>query len=231
MTSLRHPASDDLLARPVWHALAGRQAALAIGDGAALRMEPGIGPFAATHHPADPAALPPLLECGGELWLVERGETAAPPGLMRLRAAACVQMVAEAIGPGPVPAEIVELGAADAAEMHALAALTRPGPFHAATWRLGGFVGVRVGGRLVAMAGERLKPGRFTEVSGVCTHPDHRGHGLASGLMRVVSRRIVARGETPFLHCYADNDGAIALYERLGFVRTGEVVLTVLGRG
>ena len=55
--------------------------------------------------------------------------------------------------------------------------------------------------------------------------------GYARGLMRVVAERILARGETPFLHVYAHNKGAIALYEQLGFVRRRSVILTVLARG
>jgi hypothetical protein len=80
------------------------------------------------------------------------------------------------------------------------------------------------------MAGERMKPDGFTEVSGVCTHPDHRGRGYAGALMRLVARRILDRGETPFLHAYASNTGAIALYETLGFTLRREVLMTRLSR-
>ena len=73
-----------------------------------------------------------------------------------------------------------------------------------------------------------MKPAGFTEVSGVCTHPDWRGRGYAGGLMQIVAARIAARGETPFLHAYADNAGAIALYEKLGFRLRCEVNVAVL---
>jgi predicted GNAT family acetyltransferase len=117
---------------------------------------------------------------------------------------------------------------ADAAEMLALATLTKPGPFFARTHQLGRFIGVRDNGVLVAMAGERLKTPGYTEVSAVCTHPDHRGRGYAAALMRQVMGGIVARGETPFLHSYAANTGAIRLYESLGFRFSRELVMTVL---
>jgi predicted GNAT family acetyltransferase len=115
--------------------------------------------------------------------------------------------------------EIVELSAADVPEMMALTALTKPGPFHKRTHELGTYLGIRREGKLVAMAGERLKVPGFTEVSAVCTHPEHTGHGYARILMLEVMERIRSRGETPFLHVREDNVRAIALYERLGFSR------------
>jgi predicted GNAT family acetyltransferase len=114
--------------------------------------------------------------------------------------------------------------------MFALANLTRPGPFCERTHRLGDFVGVKVDGQLVAMAGERLRLPGFTEVSGVCTHPDHRGHGYAAALMSVVAGRIQGWGETPFLHVYAHNTGAIRLYEALGYRVRRVMKMTVLTR-
>jgi predicted GNAT family acetyltransferase len=139
-------------------------------------------------------------------------------------------MLAERIAPAKAPFEVVALQEADAPQMLALATLTRPGPFSSATHRLGDFIGVKQDGVLVAMAGERMKPDGYTEVSGVCTHPDHRGQGYASGLMAIVARRILDRGETPFLHAYATNTGAIQLYEGLGFIIRRTVILTVLKR-
>jgi ribosomal protein S18 acetylase RimI-like enzyme len=113
--------------------------------------------------------------------------------------------------------QIMELSAADSAEMIELTALTKPGPFNKRTHELGTFLGIRRAGKLVAMAGERLKVPGFTEVSAVCTHPEHTGHGYARILMTEVMRRICSRGETPFLHVLEDNVRAVELYERLGF--------------
>jgi hypothetical protein len=137
-------------------------------------------------------------------------------------------MIAERLSPAPPGFEVVDLADADGPQMLALATLTAPGPFFVRTHQLGDFVGVKQGGELIAMAGERMKPTGFTEVSGVCTHPDHRGKGYAAGLMGVVAGRILARGEIPFLHVFASNTGAIGLYETLGYAVRAEMLMTVL---
>jgi predicted GNAT family acetyltransferase len=120
------------------------------------------------------------------------------------------------------PAEIAELSLADSPEMLELTALTKPGPFGPRTHELGAYVGIRQGGKLVAMAGERLKVEGHTEVSAVCTRPGHTGKGYARVLMVEIMKRIRERGETPFLHVRQDNTRAVQLYELLGF-RTRKV--------
>jgi predicted GNAT family acetyltransferase len=124
--------------------------------------------------------------------------------------------------------EFIELTAADAAEMFALATLTKPGPFGIRTRELGDYIGIRREGKLVAMAGERLRAPGFTEVSAVCTHPNHLGHGYATGLMVEIMQRILMRGETPFLHVRSQNQHAIDLYRRLGYVDRHLFQLTIL---
>ncbi len=229
MTST-HPLAHPL-DRPVWSALTGeRQAHLALGDPArALRIAPEYGLFAvaADDSPDSLAALAALNTTPAGLGLVETRDVPLPPGTAA-KQSACVQMTAAALTAGGPDLAFEPLVEADAPEMLALATLTEPGPFFARTHRLGDFIGVKRDGRLVAMAGERMKPDGFTEVSGVCTHPDWRGRGYASGLMRVVAARILARGETPYLHAYAANTGAIALYESLGFSVRTPVIFTVL---
>jgi predicted GNAT family acetyltransferase len=122
--------------------------------------------------------------------------------------------------------EIVELGPADSAEMIGLTKLTKPGPFGKRTHELGTYLGIRRERKLVARAGERLKIPGHTEVSAVCTHPDYTGRGYARILMIEVMRRILDRGETPFLHVRRDNERAIQLYQKLGFT-TRAVLYTV----
>jgi len=217
------------LDRPVWAALHTRQRALARGEGAALRYDGSHAIFAAVgdHDAASLAALGALIGATGPAIALQKDPLPAVPGAQAVKHRMGVQMVAETLGDG-ADIDFIELRDSDAAEMLALATLTEPGPFFARTHRLGDFIGIRDQGRLVAMAGERMKPSGFVEVSGVCTHPDWRGRGYAGGLMRVVAQRILARGETPFLHAYADNRGAIALYESLGFRVRCEVNATVL---
>jgi predicted GNAT family acetyltransferase len=106
--------------------------------------------------------------------------------------------------------------------------LTKPGPFGPRTIELGDYFGVFDGGRLVAMAGERMQAGALREISGVCTHPDVQGRGIASRLMRKLVRRQLARRETPFLHVMRENAVARRLYERMGFAVYRESVVRVV---
>src|SRR4029077_10634059 len=112
---------------------------------------------------------------------------------------------------------LIALGDKDSPEMIELTSLTKPGPFGTRTHELGTYLGIRKDGKLVAMAGERLKVPGHTEVSAVCTHPEHTGKGYARVLMTEIMRRIRDRGEVPFLHVRQDNVGAIELYKKLGF--------------
>jgi predicted GNAT family acetyltransferase len=224
-------ANSHPLDRPVWNALTTRQAHLALGDPArALRFPPDIEPFAAAMSRSEEhlAALEGLTPEDGAVATVERDGIIPPPGLFVMIDEPIHQMTAKGIGePEPYPA-ILDLGDSDAAEMRALAELTQPGPFYARTHTLGDFVGIRDNGRLIAMAGERLRVPGFTEISAVCTHPDARGRGLAAKLMRAVAARIKARGEELFLHVYPRNKAAIAVYEKLGFRHRADVQFTVL---
>ena len=224
-------ALDDPLARPVWSALSGPQAGFGLARGRARRFLPDVGLFAAMDEetPEAVADLAALVAAHGQAGLVEPAAPPPVPGATVASSALCWQMTARELTPGPAPdAAIAPLGEADAPEMLALAELTRPGPFFACTHRLGGFVGIRRDGRLLAMAGERLRTRGAAEVSAVCTHPDARGRGYASALMRAVAGRILARGEIPFLHAYPDNGPAVALHRSLGFEPRRELVFTVL---
>jgi predicted GNAT family acetyltransferase len=124
--------------------------------------------------------------------------------------------------------EIVTLGADDVPAMMELTKLTNPGPFAPRTHELGTFLGIRIDGQLVAMAGERMKPANYTEMTAVCVHPSHRGRCYAQVLLAAISRQIAARGEIPFLHVFSNNTSAIALYRRQGMEIRRRLYVTVL---
>ena len=218
-----------VLDRPVWSALGSRQAAFAVGGDRARRFAPDIGPLAGARDD-DPESLAELAELPGDLLLLQADPIVLPPGLHAASTAAGVQMVAEPRTIPPPDERIVRLTDADIPAMVALATLTRPGPFAARTPSLGEFWGVKDGGVLVAMAGERMKQAGYGEVSGVCTHPDARGRGLARALSAHVTAKIFARGEIAYLHAYAGNVAAIQLYESLGFRLRCPVHVAVIRR-
>lgn len=232
------PTPAHPLDRPLWTALTTRLKAHALGDAHAVRIDPSIGVFlaAADDGPDSRAALTALAarHPGSGLVELEGGPMAdVLPDLPMASRNPCVQMVARALTTGALTAagrdvDVQPLGEADAAEMVALATLTKPGPFRERTHELGGFVGVRREGRLVAMAGQRLRVEGFTELSGVCVHPDFRGQGLAGALSRIVVARILESGEQAFLHAYAGHEATIRLYQSLGFAIRARVTYTVM---
>ena len=219
------------LDRPVWATLQHRPD-WAVGDGRARRFQPDINRFAATpdESPGSLAALAGLVQPGDDaVYLLQVPPIVVPSTLEAEKEATGVQMVAKRRLAAD-DAGVQPLGDADAAEMLALATLTEPGPFLARTHTMGRFIGVRIEGRLAAMAGERMRFPGHVEVSGVCTHPDYRGRGLARRLSAAVTAAIQQRGEQPFLHAWATNTAAIALYESLGFELRAMVNVAVLRR-
>ncbi len=207
-----------LLDRPIWSALTTRQRDLAEGNAMALRFPNAIGPFAdvADMSPASFAALGGLMAPSDYVVLFTHDAVTAPPGFKVSLAETGEQMIGTPAQSPLLGADMVRLGAEDVPAMLALTDLTKPGPFNKRTHELGTFLGIRVAGELVAMAGERMKPGNFTEMTAVCVHPAHRGRGYAQALLGAIARQIVARGEIPFLHVFSSNASAIALYQRQG---------------
>lgn len=215
----------------IWQALTTRQTQFAEASGQARRFLPDVTALTALaeENPQNFASLGELIgpRGTGALFLDHPYEDRA--GWEYVVGAALLQMVCESDTP-PVAANfpITELGLQDSPEMIELTALTKPGPFGPRTHELGTYLGIRREGRLVAMAGERLKVPGHTEVSAVCTHPDYLGHGYAQALMSEVMRGIRGRGEMPFLHVRADNARAARVYEKLGFKTRKEGYFAVL---
>jgi predicted GNAT family acetyltransferase len=221
------------LDRPVWSSLTSRHAALSVGGSLARRYAPDVNLFASACDDSGDAlaALAALVHGGERVYVLQVPRIVAPADLATVKSAPGVQMIAtRSLASATVDDDILTLGAADAPEMLALARLTEPGPFLARTHLMGTYLGVRIEGRLAAMAGERFRFPGYTEVSGVCTHPDFRGRGLARRLSAAVATRIEARGERPFLHSWKSNVAAIALYRSLGFEQRAEVDVAVLER-
>ncbi|MCF3642707.1 GNAT family N-acetyltransferase [Rhizobium sp. TRM95111] len=224
---MSHPLDN-----PIWTALGSTHAHLSQGGARARRYPGSIVPFAATIDDEEEslAALEALVRPGETVIFLQRRDARLPASLTVVARAAGVQMVAAGALPAVPEGDLEPLCDADAAEMLALAELTKPGPFTLRAQALGRFWGVRREGRLVAMAGERLMPAGFSEVSGLCTHPDWRGRGFGRQLFLHAAHQAVARHETPFLHAYATNETAIALYRSLGFAHRCDMHVAVLAK-
>ena len=225
-------AGLSVLDNPIWNALSTRLLPFSVGGNLARRFDTSIGPLAGLREQS-PEAYQELAQT------FETGQTAAlfldeaprvPPGWEITRESELIQMICP--GEPALPAgnhpSLTSLTTADVPEMIDLVKLTEPGPFGPRTIELGGYLGLRLDGRLAAMAGQRLAPPGFVEISAVCTHPDFRGHGYAHLLVASVARQIRAQGDTPFLTSLADNTRAISVYEAAGFVPRRSLRLLVI---
>jgi ribosomal protein S18 acetylase RimI-like enzyme len=222
----------SLLDNPIWNALSTRQSHFAEGDSLAKRFLPEIGPLTGLGEqtPEAYSSLARLLRPGEPGVLFLDSEPKLPEGWRMIMHKPLTQMICPTAPTGPEPGGTLlePLGAEDVPAMVELTALTEPGPFRSRTFELGGFLGIRHSGRLVAMTGQRLAPPGFTEISAVCTHPDFRGRGYAQLLVAAVAKRVHERGETPFLTSFEHNTGAIRVYESVGFVARRSLHLAVV---
>ncbi|MFN7111237.1 MAG: GNAT family N-acetyltransferase [Brevundimonas sp.] len=224
------------LDRAVWNALNTRLSPFTTSDSdaRAVRIDPEVGVFLACADDTSDslAALSHLARAYPGAGLIEvEGAAIAdvlPEGAAVASRIPLVQMTANDLTAGGRSVAYETLTEADAPAMLALATLTKPGPFRSATRKLGPFIGVKQEGELIAMAGRRLRVDGFTELSGICTHPDHRGKGLAAALSRAVVAEILASGETAFLHAFAAHDATIAFYRSLGFEIRAPMTYTIL---
>ena len=224
------------LDNPAWSALTTCQAHLSYG-GSHVRRYPNdvaqIGAIGAN----DPVVSDEIASVvpQGE-WLsfpatLDQAAALVPPTLRVTLRGTLVQMVGSTrIAVPEIDATPELLSEADADQMLRLADLARPGPFRTHTHTLGTYLGIRIGGRLVAMADERMHLPGYREVSGVSTLPDFRNRGYARLLVAHLSNRIREEGLTPFLHVEESNLRALALYSKLGFVERRRLPLLVVTR-
>ncbi len=214
-----------LLDNAFWEALGSHHSSLAQGVRGARRYFADISPLCAVRDTTDHGCWRDLADLIGErerVGLLLWREPDVGSDLQLLTTKPLVQMTFTAEPdalPPPEPITFRDLTAADADSILGLVALTKPGPMERRTVELGRYVGAHdTSGKLIAMSGERARLPGWTEVSAVCTHPDHRGKGLARHLMLVILRDIIARNEVPFLHVAAANSGAQQLYRLLYFM-------------
>lgn len=214
--------SEHVLDNAVWHSINGPHRELAEINGSAGRFHPEVTPFAAVRDPtAEAWSDLAQLTRDDRLACLFATKVSVPEGWERLGSVPAVQMISDGVVTTPSAFDVLDLGAADVPEMLELVAEAQPGPFGPRTIELGDYIGYRVDGRLVAMAGERLRSEEYTEISAVSTADDFRGRGLATALVFELIDRIRSRGETPYLNVASSNANAIRLYEALGFrVRT-----------
>jgi ribosomal protein S18 acetylase RimI-like enzyme len=218
---MTQPPAGHPLDNPVWSALSAADARLAdvaSVDGArAGRYHTDVCPFGAIEDAADPAgwaALSSLLDGGTTCVFVD--PSTVPDGWEVVIAIPGVQMDGSGLEPAD-DTDAVVLTEADVPDMLDLVKRTQPGPYRRRTIEMGRYLGIRHGGELVAMAGERMHPSGWTELSAVCTDDRYRGQGLGTRLVRAVAAGVRRRWELPFLHASADNVNAIRLYGALGF--------------
>lgn len=214
--SLGGPVLDN----PAWHSLTtGRHAHLAIGGDLVRRYPPEVSGFVGVRDWDDPEvwnAISDLLGSGAEV-AISNANPVIPDGWDEVWRGAGVQLVeTERLQTRPDD-EVIVLGADDAPEMLALVERNQPGPFLPRTHELGRYIGIRREGRLIAMAGERLQPEGWTEISAVATDAEYRRQGLASRLVLDIAYHVQQRGDRALLHAAATNTGAILAYQKLGF--------------
>ena len=222
---------------PPLEALRSSQRHFAIAAGRARKYPADVTPFAAIDDGSIEALrdLQSIMEPGEATYIVSEAPPAMPKGLSCGGPLGVKQMTYPHDRPLPDVAEIAgiriePLSCANAAEMVELTTIAFPGFFRIRTCEMGSYYGIRHGGRLVAMCGERMNIGDYHEISGLCTHPEFRGRGYAAVLMMQLMRDHRAAGLRSYLHVSANNANAIALYERMGFEHRGEFQLRLITR-
>jgi len=228
-----HTVSTSILDNPIWHALTTNNSHLSAGNESVKYMDPEVGLFAA------------MLEINtdGLLHLAEIVEPLrkiilfVPEVLeipycweIKLHRGLLQMIYTSKTVDFEDTKDIRALSTNDVPQMLGLTKLTNPGPFFLRTIELGNYEGIFNGEQLIAMAGQRLRPGPYTEISAVCTDPEFLGKGYASMLIKSQIKTILERQQIPFLHLFPENKRALAVYEKLGFSVRKELQVYFLER-
>lgn len=225
--------NNDLLDNPVWNSLQTVHQDMREGTSSAARYPGDVLPFMAVRDREGDfiQEISPYFDKSEQVFLVG-DQPLLPENWSRFSNLECLQMVWSSLKNGEPKgnnADITELLASDRAEMFDFINAIQPGYFKINTPALGHYYGIRVNGKLAAMAGERLKMTGFTEISAVCTHPDFTGRGFARELLLHLYDKITQAGATPFLHVAATNERAISLYKYLGFEERRHIDFSLIG--
>ena len=240
-------SSPDIFDNPVWNALLSGNSNLASGNDLVKCFPADVAPFVGlkTIDEACFDALADLVPPKRVIAIVRTGEIRIPDQWKIILHTPLYQMIAASpatphSAPAPAPHtpattlrahshNILPLHAAHIPQMLRLTKLTNPGPFYDRTIEFGNYHGIFEGDQLIAMAGQRMHLGNYIEISAVCTHPDHLGHGYATALILHLVQLIRAQSAIPFLHVRTDNT-AIKLYQALGFAIHQEVIINIITR-
>lgn len=222
----------DPLSNPAWFALGDLQSRFNIGDDVLRYFPEEVSPFVGLPNwdEAERAKMSAELP-GGRLFFIMLEPKVIIPDEFQIKVTMPLyQMVCETPVPVAMDEVIRPLTESDVPQMLSLTSLTRPGPFAKRTIEFGNYVGIFEGEKLIAMGGERLQVPGYTEVSAICTHPDHQGRQLATKILSHVSEGIKARGEIPFLHTKTDNTPALRVYEKLGYRKSRDIYFAIILR-
>lgn len=209
-----------LLQNPVYHALLSGDRHLSFGNEKVKYFDEQVSPFAGFEQDYDKgfSDLYELLPSGRKILYAIPSLITEPAGWEVAHEIKGLQFVYEADREIKTQfSDVMSLSEIHVEEMVELAKLTRPGPFGSRTIDFGSYFGIFEKEKLVAMTGQRLHVQNCTEISAVCTHPDHSGKGYANILLQHQLQLILQQGQQPFLHVREDNERAISLYQRLGF--------------
>lgn len=221
---------SHILQNPVWQALSTRDSQFNIGTDRIKYFPETVSPFLAMDDWTEEGQTNLLHHCDGtrKWWVMKEGNETLLDAFKIVFTIPLYQMVCNSFNDlTNNDLHHRSLSKSDIPQMLDLTSRTKPGPFLDRTIEFGNYIGIFEDDKLVSMAGERLHVNGYSEISAVCTDPSYLGKGYAAHLMSVAANKIIAEGNTPFLHVRHDNTGAIKLYEKMGFEKRADVFFAI----